>query len=168
MLGNVFTYLFPRNGPIYHITPLRLFVPNSLTVYHHFLFSEGYACGFFLWLGVSPPPTGSDHSPTATTTHPLSALISSGTLLRFGQNRFIIFIQNFLFSHSSRGRGGAAKLSHVASASTLLAPALYAVSVSVLEGINPSSTSDPCFLAQEGADPSTRSGFLLSATCFTN
>jgi hypothetical protein len=49
----------PSNGSMWHIAPsLRLFVPNSLQVYHHFFFSEGCVCDVCdrsclpsLWLG---------------------------------------------------------------------------------------------------------------------
>jgi hypothetical protein len=68
----------PSNGSMWHVAPsLRLFVLNSLQVYHHFFFSEGCACDICNW---SPLPWFlCDCSPAA----PSSRLpVLSGSLIR--------------------------------------------------------------------------------------
>jgi hypothetical protein len=76
--------LLPSNGSIHYIAPaLRLFVANSLQVYHHF-FSKSCACDVFdqshlssLWLG-----SHGDYSPTAPAAPSSRLPVSSGFLIR--------------------------------------------------------------------------------------
>jgi hypothetical protein len=87
---NMVTEVLSRNGRLFrfryipvlgarHISPsLRLFVPNSLTVYHRSFFSEGSARDIFLWLGIFCLSA----VPTNTAAPSLSAIVPSATLIR--------------------------------------------------------------------------------------
>jgi hypothetical protein len=62
---------------ICYIAPsLRLFVPNSLTVYHRSFFPEGSAPDVFLWFGLL---FCGDYIPTAPTAPFLRVLVPSGS-----------------------------------------------------------------------------------------
>jgi hypothetical protein len=80
---SLFTQSFISSQSLRHIaTSLRLFIPNSLQVYHHFFSSEGCACDICAWSQI--PPRGSVFhgvcSPTGPTTPSLSPLVLNGSL----------------------------------------------------------------------------------------
>jgi hypothetical protein len=135
--GNMTTKLPLSNGLFHHIVlPLRLIVPNSLSVYHCSFFSEVSARDGFLWFGLSRI----DHSPTTTTTPSLRPLVPSNSLKRFQS----IQVQHHhpKFSFPTVG----AKLSRVTGAPTFLAHLTLTLLVgtpSFSEGADPSTTSNP-------------------------
>jgi hypothetical protein len=120
-----------------HIVPsLRLFIANTLTVYHRSFFFWGL-CSWHLLVaqGFSFLFTLS----TTTIAPSLCALIPSGTLINFCQflphcRCFVLFI---FFSLSLKRLG--------ACVSTLLASALPVVSFSFLERVDPFRRSGPSF-----------------------
>jgi hypothetical protein len=69
-----------------------------------------------------------------------------------------------LFSLSLSLSEVGAKLSHVVGVSNIIDSCSMCSFYFRFGGDCPSTTSDPCFLAPEGADPSTRSCFSPSAT----
>jgi hypothetical protein len=123
--------------PPRHIAPsLRLFVWNSLLVYHCSFFSKVSVLVICLWLGLSR----GDYSPTTTTTPSLRAHVLSDSLLRF---QSIQVCRNQPFSFLFHFNGGGAKLSRVAGAPTFPALTPCAASFSASEVVGPSTRSNP-------------------------
>jgi hypothetical protein len=126
--GRLLWFQFSGFQAARHIAPsLALFVPNSLTVYYLFFSPEGSARDIFVWLGIFSFH-GANHYHRSLLMcarpqrHPYMVQSIPSMLLS----------SLFFFLSVSLGAG----------ASTLPAPALPAVSFSVLEGADPSTMSN--------------------------
>jgi hypothetical protein len=120
--------MLPSNRSIHHIAPsLRLFIWNSLQVYHHFFFSEGCDCDQSHvpspWLG-SP----SDYFPTAP------------SLRSFVRSDFIRCKLVHVYQHHPLVSTG--EVLRVVDTPTSLALKLLVVSSFVSEGADPSKMSN--------------------------
>jgi hypothetical protein len=122
---------------MWYIAPsLRLFVLNSLQVYHHFIFSKGSDCDICDLLAFLP--CGSvlmgDYSPTAPSLRPH---ILNGSLIRCGPVQ--------VYHHQPRSRvrflSVQPKVLRVVNASTSLALELLVVPSFISEGAEPSTMS---------------------------
>jgi hypothetical protein len=121
-------------GQIRHIaSSLRLFVPNSLMVYHRTFFFPRVLLAMSVLVLLLRRLFFNRLHPL-----PLRALVPSGSLISFGQSRFTIFIVGLSLSPSI-------SLAVEAGACTLPAPAVSAVSFPCRRGSTPPQGPFSCF-----------------------
>jgi hypothetical protein len=133
---------------------LRLFVPNSLTV-HPRSFSLKALLAASSFCPITP---GSNYSPAVTS----SPFLSPAHLERFPVN----LPEDPVVSHSLHTFiHRTFTLSWEAGASVLPVPPLLEVSFPVLEGVDPSTRSNACFVVPEDADTSTTLSFSAIRNC---